>query len=63
VAQESLLKYDQKFFRLFLLQNQQEKGSGLGLHIIGKILKKHEGALYLESEIGKTKFTIVLPAI
>ena len=52
-----------KIFQAFFTTKAAGEGSGLGLHIIGKILKKHEGALYLESEIGKTKFTIVLPAI
>ena len=52
-----------KIFQAFFTTKEAGEGSGLGLHIIGKILKKHEGALYLESEIGKTKFTIVLPDI
>jgi signal transduction histidine kinase len=52
-----------KIFQAFFTTKPAGEGSGLGLHIIGKILKKHEGALYLESEPGKTKFTIVLPAI
>ncbi|NBU99511.1 MAG: ATP-binding protein, partial [Spirochaetia bacterium] len=52
-----------KIFQAFFTTKTAGEGSGLGLHIIGKILKKHEGALYLESEPGKTKFTIALPVI
>jgi signal transduction histidine kinase len=52
-----------KIFQAFFTTKPAGEGSGLGLHIIGKILKKHEGALYLETEPGKTKFTIVLPLV
>jgi signal transduction histidine kinase len=52
-----------KIFQAFFTTKPAGEGSGLGLHIIGKILKKHEGALYLETEPGKTKFIIVLPLI
>jgi len=51
-----------KIFQAFFTTKPAGEGSGLGLHIIGKILEKHEGALYLESEPGKTRFTVVLPA-
>ena len=50
-----------KIFQAFFTTKAAGEGSGLGLHIIGKILEKHEGALYLESEPGKTRFTVVLP--
>ncbi len=50
-----------KIFQAFFTTKPAGEGSGLGLHIIGKILEKHEGALYLESEPGKTRFTVVLP--
>jgi signal transduction histidine kinase len=50
-----------KIFQAFFTTKPAGEGSGLGLHIIGKILEKHAGALYLESEPGKTRFTVVLP--
>jgi signal transduction histidine kinase len=50
-----------KIFQAFFTTKQAGEGSGLGLHIIGKILEKHGGALYLESEPGKTRFTVILP--
>lgn len=50
-----------KIFQAFFTTKPAGEGSGLGLHIIGKILEKHFGALYLESEPGKTKFTVMLP--
>ena len=50
-----------KIFEAFFTTKPAGEGSGLGLHIIGKILEKHSGALLLESPPGKTRFTIVLP--
>jgi len=51
----------QKIFQAFFTTKPAGEGSGLGLHIIGKILEKHEGALYLESEPGRTRFSVLLP--
>lgn len=50
-----------KIFQAFFTTKPAGEGSGLGLHIIGKILEKHQGALFLDSEPGKTRFTIFLP--
>jgi len=54
-------KLRSKIFQAFFTTKSAGEGSGLGLHIIGKILEKHAGALYLESESGKTRFTVMLP--
>jgi signal transduction histidine kinase len=51
-----------KIFEPFFTTKPAGEGSGLGLHIIGKILEKHKGRIQLESEPGKTKFSIFLPA-
>jgi nitrogen-specific signal transduction histidine kinase len=37
------------------------EGSGLGLEIVQKIIKKHNGKINFESEPGKTVFNIYLP--
>ena len=50
-----------KIFEAFFTTKPAGEGSGLGLHIIGKILEKHNGMLSLESQPGKTKFSIFLP--
>jgi len=52
-----------KIFQAFFTTKSAGEGSGLGLHIIGKILEKHSGALYLESEPGRTRFTVYLPLV
>ena len=51
-----------KIFEPFFTTKPAGEGSGLGLHIIGKILEKHKGRIELESEPGKTKFSIYIPA-
>jgi two-component system, NtrC family, sensor kinase len=51
-----------KIFEAFFTTKSAGEGSGLGLHIIGRILEKHSGALYLDSKPGKTRFTVVLPS-
>lgn len=50
-----------KIFEAFYTTKPAGEGSGLGLHIVRKILEKHRGGLSLESEPGKTRFTILLP--
>ncbi|NBU99845.1 MAG: sensor histidine kinase, partial [Spirochaetia bacterium] len=50
-----------KIFQAFFTTKPAGEGSGLGLHIIGKILEKHGGALFLESEPGRTRFTVLIP--
>ncbi len=52
-----------KIFEAFFTTKPVGEGSGLGLHIIGKILEKHKGVLELESIPGKTRFTIKVPAL
>ena len=51
-----------KIFEPFFTTKPAGEGSGLGLHIIGKILQKHMGRIEFESEPGKTKFSIYIPA-
>lgn len=50
-----------KIFEPFFTTKPAGEGSGLGLHIIGKILEKHGGVLELFSEPGKTRFSIKIP--
>lgn len=42
----------------------KQKGNGLGLSVVYSIIKKHEGHIHVESQLGKgTSFYIYLPAI
>lgn len=51
-----------RIFEPFFTTKGPEKGTGLGLSISHDIIKKHNGTLEVESEVGKgTKFTVSLP--
>ena len=53
-----------KIFQPFFTTKKRGEGSGLGLDIVNKIIKKHDGQIDLESEVGKgTTFTVLLPKI
>jgi two-component system, NtrC family, sensor kinase len=51
-----------KIFEPFFTTKKAGEGSGLGLHILQKILSKHKGFLELHSIPAQTRFTIYLPA-
>jgi len=51
-----------RIFEAFFTTKEVGKGTGLGLSIASEIIKKHRGAMNVESEVGKgTVFTITLP--
>jgi two-component system NtrC family sensor kinase len=50
-----------KIFEPFFTTKPAGEGSGLGLDIVGKIIEKHTGVIEVESQPGKTTFTIFLP--
>jgi len=52
-----------KIFEPFFTTKPRGEGSGLGLHIIKKILEKHNAEIQLETEPGKTKFIVKIPII
>jgi nitrogen-specific signal transduction histidine kinase len=37
------------------------EGSGLGLHIVKKIIDKHDGKIEIESSPGSTAFSVFIP--
>ena len=45
----------------FFTTKESGEGSGLGLGICKRIIEKHSGRMFFESEPGKTVFTVVLP--
>lgn len=51
----------EKIFEPFFTTKPIGEGSGLGLDIVDKIVKKHHGKVELESQPGHTKFRIWLP--
>jgi len=52
----------EKIFEPFFTTKGAEQGTGLGLSITHDIVQKHDGAITVESEVGKgTTFTVSLP--
>jgi signal transduction histidine kinase len=50
-----------KIFDPFFTTKSAGEGSGLGLDIVKKIIEKHGGYIEVDSEVGKTTFSIFLP--
>jgi len=50
-----------KIFEPFFTTKPAGEGSGLGLDIVKKIIHKHQGRIEVDSQPGKTTFTIILP--
>jgi signal transduction histidine kinase len=50
-----------KIFEPFFTTKSSGEGSGLGLDIVRKIVKKHQGTIAVESVPGQTTFTLSLP--
>jgi signal transduction histidine kinase len=50
-----------KIFEPFFTTKPAGEGNGLGLDIVKKIIAKHKGRIEVESEPGKTTFTVFLP--
>ena len=54
-------KIKEKIFQPFFTTKSGGEGSGLGLSIVRKIIDKHQGRITVESQPGKTAFTVWLP--
>lgn len=55
-------QYQSKIFEMFYRANEGSKGSGLGLYIVSEVLAKVDGAIDVESTLGKgTLFKVKIP--
>jgi predicted ATPase/signal transduction histidine kinase/tRNA A-37 threonylcarbamoyl transferase component Bud32 len=51
----------QRIFEPFFTTKSLGEGSGLGLHIVKKIIEKHRGEISITSQPGQTTFRVLLP--
>lgn len=64
ISQDELKKIFTKFYQAYTGEDRNNEGTGLGLFISKEIIKKHNGTIWAESEIGKgSRFIIQLPYI
>ena len=64
IARENLSYVFQRFWRDERVRKQKTEGSGLGLAIAKTIVKKHQGKISVESEVGLgTCFKVYLPLV
>jgi two-component system NtrC family sensor kinase len=64
IPQDDLPHVFDKFYRVDAPETEGIVGSGLGLSIVKTIIEKHQGRVWVCSEVGKgSVFTVVLPAL
>lgn len=64
ISQDELRKIFTKFYQAYTGEDRNNEGTGLGLFISKEIVKKHNGTIWAESEVGKgSRFIIQLPYI
>lgn len=63
IAEEHIPRITERFYRVEIDGNPQQRGTGLGLSIVKHILARHEGRLSIRSTLGEgSSFTVHLPA-
>lgn len=62
IPESDLQKVFERFYRVEHLENANQTGTGVGLHIVSEYVKLHQGDISVKSTLGKgSSFTILLP--
>jgi len=62
ISKDELKKIFNKFYQAYTGDDRKNEGTGLGLFICKEILQKHNGEIWVESELGRgSQFYIKLP--
>ena len=51
-----------RIFDPFFTTKKVGEGTGIGLDIVNRIIKRHNGEIKVTSVPGKTEFTVIIPA-
>lgn len=63
IGREHLPRLTERFYRIDTRHSRRLRGTGLGLAIVKHILRRHQGHLRIESELGRgSSFSVLLPA-
>jgi PAS domain S-box-containing protein len=64
ISKDELKKIFTKFYQAYTGEDRNNEGTGLGLFISKEIVKKHNGNIWAESEVGKgSRFVVELPYV
>ncbi|MEJ5230776.1 MAG: ATP-binding protein, partial [Geminicoccaceae bacterium] len=62
IAPEHLPRLTERFYRVDKGRSRKVGGTGLGLAIVKHIVRRHQGHLAIESELGRgSRFAVFLP--
>ena len=64
ISKDEIKKIFTKFYQAYTGEDRNNEGTGLGLFISKEIVKKHNGNIWAESEVGKgSRFVVELPYV
>jgi len=64
ISNDELKKIFTKFYQAYTGEDRNNEGTGLGLFISKEIVKKHNGRIWAESEVGKgSRFVVEIPYV
>ncbi len=62
IAAEHIPRITERFYRVDRARSRRLGGTGLGLAIVKHVIRRHQGHLMVESELGHgSRFTVLLP--